>query len=1027
MEDNVGVNGYMGSGLSGDGSDTESSGKKKVSFAEDDVIMPKANSLQGNGKKTLCERCKGLGLRIEKFLVQRNVELARRGSHVFNQSSKKLGEADLNSGSGKRKLGLLQDIISTSDSCPFCWLIVKSIETKKDPDRRLRESASCYMNWEIDGRERTQGIMRPRTRRIHITWDKSELENWDAHFVFYVGPSNLPHSDARENFVNEVLFLGRPIESSSDKKALMRSWLDLCCETHEGYCRLPMKCTSDFGDMIQSSFFGVIDVVTMTLTSLPHRRLGADELPTDDPYHPVYFASDGSKIAYEPYLALSYAWGPQSDRGAYMTELGNVLLHRRPGGLEKHVDDFPQVTRDAISLVQRLGLRYLWVDHLCVVQKTRSFKLNCDYMDSIYGHAIATICAADGEDSSVGLKAMHPELGREKQIKEQCEDVLLMISHPPETRIRNSVWNSRAWTFQERLLSRRCLVFSEGRVYFQCRSTGMSEDIFADQLGAGWSLDLVDAPSRILPEIHRRAVWFYLRSVRLYTARKITRDGDILAAYKGISNLMEATLQAPFIFGLPSSHFDLALLWEIGGSVELRVDNNFAVEGDTKFPTWSWCGWKSATMDYYPGMVGDCVANLNEWLLNHTWISWYIRDGRGNLRPIWPGQDSLVDESTEERWRGYGATTYAADVDEHREPILIHDHGRALPPPPPPPPPRRYPSRSDETFGSLDRTREVREYHSTSHGGRTRSRRYDDDTETRGPNITRGDNRENDSVYSDGRGKSGSRLYPTPTSIYSTPTGVYPTPGRREQPRTDEFADRDRLPSTREPAYRIGVLRDRYNGIRDQDREYDVRGHEGDLQHQEDSFQATLPLESGRRKGYFIDEYGRRLPATYIALRKPFRKTLPENPYRVLESVGGPNPEFPDQPILQFWTWQASLYVIPMDEGKVDNSLPGDLQRCNIADDNGDWCGTIVLGQQQVKEFIQARHEFIAISEAKSFTNEECETWTYYVPKEREDSEWDLLYVLLLKLGNRGWQRVGLGKVFRAAFSMARWREIILE
>jgi hypothetical protein len=207
----------------------------------------------------------------------------------------------------------------------------------------------------------------------------------------------------------------------------------------------------------------------------------------------------------------------------------------------------------------------------------------------------------------------------------------------------------------------------------------MSEDIFADQLGAGWSLDLVDAPSRILPEIHRRAVWFYLKSVRLYTAREISRDGDILAAYKGISNLMEATLHAPFIFGLPSSHFDLALLWEGGGSVKRRDDSNFAVEGDTKFPSWSWCGWKSATMDYHPGMVGDCVANLNEWLLNHTWIYWFIRDGRGDLRPIWPGEDGLVDESTEVRWRGYGATTYAADVDGHREPILMYGHGECRP------------------------------------------------------------------------------------------------------------------------------------------------------------------------------------------------------------------------------------------------------------------------------------------------------------------------------------------------------------
>lgn len=41
---------------------------------------------------------------------------------------------------------------------------------------------------------------------------------------------------------------------------------------------------------------------------------------------------------------------------------------------------------------------------------------------------------------------------------------------------------------------RRCLIFTGSRVYFQCRSTGMSEDIYADREGAGWSLDFMDAP-----------------------------------------------------------------------------------------------------------------------------------------------------------------------------------------------------------------------------------------------------------------------------------------------------------------------------------------------------------------------------------------------------------------------------------------------------------------------------------------------------------------------------------------------------
>lgn len=156
---------------------------------------------------------------------------------------------------------------------------------------------------------------------------------------------------------------------------------------------------------------------------------------------------------------------------------------------------------DAFNLVRFLGVRYIWIDSLCIVQdSSRSWNLNSRVMDLIYGNARMTICAADGVDSSTGLRAMHPNEHATPQISAVCTpEVRLMVLRPPEIWIRASKWNTRAWTFQERLLSKRCLFFTEGRVYFQCLSTGMSEDIFADREGAGWSLDLVNVPRSDAP------------------------------------------------------------------------------------------------------------------------------------------------------------------------------------------------------------------------------------------------------------------------------------------------------------------------------------------------------------------------------------------------------------------------------------------------------------------------------------------------------------------------------------------------
>jgi hypothetical protein len=136
----------------------------------------------------------------------------------------------------------------------------------------------------------------------------------------------------------------------------------------------------------------------------------------------------------------------------------------------------------------------------------------------------------------------------------------------------------------------------------------------------------------------------------------------------------------------------------------------------------------------------------------------------------------------------------------------------------------------------------------------------------------------------------------------------------------------------------------------------------------------------------------------------------------------------PLMPLLQFWTWYAQLNIACRSkEAPIEVNLHSGLERCSIADDNGDWCGSIVLNSKWVKKCKYARQELIAISEAKAFSLLECESWTYYIPKERHESEWDVFYVLLIERKEEKWERVGLGKVFKEAFMRtAQWREILL-
>ncbi|GAB7348349.1 hypothetical protein MBLNU459_g6319t1 [Dothideomycetes sp. NU459] len=431
----------------------------------------------------------------------------------------------------------------------------------------------------------------------------------------------------------------------------------------------------------------------------------------------------------------------------------------------------------------------------------------------------------------------------------------------------------------------------------------MSEDIVAGSKGVGWSLDLIQAPTQMLRELERRPFFSFMNCVPLYSSRDLTKAGDIITAFNGVSNLLAKSLGGPLLFGLPTSHFDLALLWEPTGKTKLRNLGSQRIRKDAEereleFPSWSWCGWMGAQIEYRPQTLEGCLLDAHEFLMKHTWIRWYVRDGWGKLRPLWDRAKAMptAAEEVESRWRGYAA-------DRGRE-----TRRRA---------PVKYEASDESSSSSSSPRRSVR--------------------------------------------------------IYLGP----------DEPTTDEYG---RCPPPDQ-----------------QD--------SGTSNHGSSTF------------GY----------------PSKFRQTIPQSPYRVLMTcyTHKPDSQFPDQPLLQFWTWSTFLRLVSRDE--VDQSLGLGLTRLDIHDEVGDWCGSIVLNKDWVQErkdrlshdFDGSRYEFIAISHAKAFTDKECTVWTYYVPSERDQSEWELYYVLLVERGNHGTlRRVALGKVFQMAFHHAgfktKWKEIIL-
>jgi hypothetical protein len=66
------------------------------------------------------------------------------------------------------------------------------------------------------------------------------------------------------------------------------------------------------------------------------------------------------------YTTLSYIWGTSD--GALRTLESNKEEFCENGSLSRHWTELPATVQDAILLTEALGISYLWVDRLCIVQ-----------------------------------------------------------------------------------------------------------------------------------------------------------------------------------------------------------------------------------------------------------------------------------------------------------------------------------------------------------------------------------------------------------------------------------------------------------------------------------------------------------------------------------------------------------------------------------------------------------------------------------------------------------------------------------
>lgn len=161
-------------------------------------------------------------------------------------------------------------------------------------------------------------------------------------------------------------------------------------------------------------------------------------------------------------MALSHCWG-----GAIPTSTVLASLQARMDVLP--VDLLPRDFRDAIDVARALGIRYPWVDSLCIVQDSHNdWRAEAGRMANVYAGATVVISALDATASSVGFVNTRTERVPFAALTDDYA-VQKRFSHTREF-FRTCLLSNRAWRLREQLLAPCVLHFGREKMYCECAS-----------------------------------------------------------------------------------------------------------------------------------------------------------------------------------------------------------------------------------------------------------------------------------------------------------------------------------------------------------------------------------------------------------------------------------------------------------------------------------------------------------------------------------------------------------------------------
>ena len=300
-------------------------------------------------------------------------------------------------------------------------------------------------------------------------------------------------------------------------------------------------------------------------TPLPNRVI--DVGPSEGTREPRLFLTEGRC---GEYATLTHVWG------------GILPLRTVTGNLDQHLNEIPisslpATFRDAVLTTRRLGLSYLWIDALCILQDdSNDWQIEASKMASIYKNSKVTIAAVDAVNSTIGFLNERftaiPSCQLPCPESERCAGGFTEIAkrEPRDLLDKDSPLSFRGWCMQEKLLSPAVLYFGNKQTYWDCNTLAHLEAYGSapphnllygglDYGKAGFG-DLFRALSR-----HKTSkfhtTWYWV--VQEYSARDLDRVSDKLPALSGLAHEFHDRTGDTYTAGLWQESLQHDLLWAL--------------------------------------------------------------------------------------------------------------------------------------------------------------------------------------------------------------------------------------------------------------------------------------------------------------------------------------------------------------------------------------------------------------------------------------------------------------------------------